>query len=58
MRRAAKYAATAVVAVLAWLFVWPALLGGSMTYVVISGPSMEPAYAVRRLRGRSRAGQL
>jgi signal peptidase I len=44
VRRAAQYGATAVVAVLAWLFVWPALLGGSMTYVVISGPSMEPTY--------------
>ena len=44
MSRAAKYGATAVVAALAWLFVWPALLGGSMTYVVISGPSMEPTY--------------
>ena len=44
MTRAAKYGATAAVAVLAWLFVWPALLGGSMTYVVISGPSMEPTY--------------
>ena len=44
MPRAARYAATATIAVLTWLFVWPALLGGSMTYVVISGPSMEPTY--------------
>lgn len=41
---AAKFAATAIVALLAWLFLWPAILGGSMTYVVVSGPSMEPTY--------------
>ena len=44
MSRAAKYGATAAVAVLAWLFLWPALIGGFMTYVVVSGPSMQPTY--------------
>lgn len=44
MRRIAKITATVGVAVLAWLFLWPAVLGGSMTYVVVSGPSMEPAF--------------
>ena len=44
MSRAAKYGATAAVAILAWLFVWPALLGGSMNYVVLSGPTIEPTY--------------
>jgi signal peptidase len=41
---AVKLAATAAVAVLVWLFLWPAAIGGSMTYVVVSGPSMEPVY--------------
>lgn len=39
-----KIAATAAVAVLVWLFLWPAVMGGSMTYIVVSGPSMEPIY--------------
>lgn len=44
VRALAKVIATAAVAMLAWLFVWPAALGGSMTYIVVSGPSMEPVY--------------
>lgn len=39
-----KLAATAAAAVLVWLFLWPATMGGSMTYIVVSGPSMEPVY--------------
>lgn len=37
-------AATVGIAVLVWLFLWPAAMGGSMTYIVVSGPSMEPVY--------------
>ena len=44
-RQVAKFAATAVVAVLLWLFVWPAVWGGAMTYITVSGPSMEPLYS-------------
>lgn len=36
--------ATVAVAVVAWLFVVPTHFGGSMTYIVVSGPSMEPVY--------------
>lgn len=43
-RALAKVIATAAAALLAWLFLWPAALGGSMTYIVVSGPSMEPVY--------------
>lgn len=32
------------VAALVWLFLWPAQFGGYMTYVVVSGQSMEPTY--------------
>lgn len=41
---AGKTAATAAIAVVVWLFVWPSVLGGSMTYTVVAGPSMEPQY--------------
>jgi signal peptidase len=44
IRSITKLAVTVAVAVLSWLFLWPAVLGGSMTYVVVSGPSMEPTY--------------
>lgn len=44
-RKAARLAATAVGAVLLWLFVWPSVWGGSMTYITVSGPSMEPLYS-------------
>ena len=44
MRWTSTIAATVAAAVLSWLFLWPAVLGGSMTYVVVSGPSMEPTY--------------
>jgi signal peptidase len=43
-RTTVKMAATSAVAVLVWLLLWPAGMGGSMTYIVVSGPSMEPAY--------------
>jgi signal peptidase len=39
-----KLAVTAAISVLVWLFLWPAAIGGSMTYVVVSGPSIEPVY--------------
>ena len=42
--RLLKVAATAAVAVIAWMFLWPLGLGGNASYVVVSGPSMEPAY--------------
>ena len=44
-RKIAQLAATAVAAVLLWLFVWPSVWGGSMTYITVSGPSMEPLYS-------------
>lgn len=43
-RTVVKLAATVAAAVLVWLFLWPAAMGGSMTYIVVSGPSMEPVY--------------
>ncbi|WP_062077523.1 signal peptidase I [Demequina globuliformis] len=43
-RRAINIALTAAVAIAAWLFVWPETMGGSMTYITVSGPSMEPLY--------------
>jgi signal peptidase len=44
-RQVAKLAAPAAVALILWLFVWPSVWGGSMTYLTVSGPSMEPLYA-------------
>jgi signal peptidase I len=44
MRRAAKIASLLALAGLIWMFVWPTYLGGGTSYVVVSGPSMEPVY--------------
>ena len=50
---AVKLAATAAAAALIWLFLWPAAIGGSMTYVVVSGPSMEPVYVTSEIECRA-----
>lgn len=42
--RLLKTASTVAVAVIVWMFLWPLGLGGNASYVVVSGPSMEPTY--------------
>ena len=39
-----RIAGPVIALVAAWFLIWPTSLGGPMTYVMVSGPSMEPLY--------------
>ena len=44
-RSVVRFVAMGMLALSAWMFLWPSFLGGRATYLVVSGESMERAYS-------------